>query len=166
MDPTVLTKQAISITGFYVNWRNLCPSTGDNRHQGEDRALYCSKLREAFCPHSWFSLYQFVTKNRSPITKCQKKGRFIIGLRIASNLGCKILSPIVNAPRGFKYVEAASGESLMITCPECGGSTRRSVRATLREFLFSIVYVYPFRCIECGHRFRRLQWGIRYVRYS
>ena len=32
------------------------------------------------------------------------------------------------------------------------------------ERALSAVYVYPFRCVQCGRRFRSLQWGRRYVR--
>jgi hypothetical protein len=32
------------------------------------------------------------------------------------------------------------------------------------ERLLSLVYVYPFRCQLCGHRFRFLQWGVKYQR--
>src|SRR5207244_841076 len=28
------------------------------------------------------------------------------------------------------------------------------------------VYIYPFRCSLCGHRFRALAWGRRYVKQS
>jgi hypothetical protein len=34
----------------------------------------------------------------------------------------------------------------------------------LAEILLSLFYVYPFKCQLCGHRFRSLQRGVRYVR--
>jgi len=39
---------------------------------------------------------------------------------------------------------------------------RRSSRIGAFERLISIVYVYPFRCPRCTHRFRALNWGHRY----
>ncbi|MGH7322181.1 MAG: PilZ domain-containing protein [Candidatus Rokuibacteriota bacterium] len=41
---------------------------------------------------------------------------------------------------------------------------RRSQRKGFLERLLSAVYVYPFRCQICAHRFKALQWGMRYVR--
>lgn len=32
------------------------------------------------------------------------------------------------------------------------------------ERVLALLYVYPFRCPRCGHRFRARQWGARYVR--
>jgi hypothetical protein len=32
--------------------------------------------------------------------------------------------------------------------------------------LFSLFYLYPFRCQLCTHRFLALQWGCRYKRYT
>jgi hypothetical protein len=40
----------------------------------------------------------------------------------------------------------------------------RVSRAGLGEHLASLFYVYPFRCQLCGHRFKFLQWGIKYKR--
>ncbi len=34
----------------------------------------------------------------------------------------------------------------------------------MAEILLSLVYVYPFRCQHCGHRFRAFHWGRRYTR--
>jgi len=39
---------------------------------------------------------------------------------------------------------------------------RRSSRVGAFERLASIVYVYPFRCQRCAHRFSQLTWGQRY----
>ena len=49
-------------------------------------------------------------------------------------------------------------------CPRCGKDfVRLSHRqGTIEQFL-SLVYVYPFRCQLCTHRFRALQWGTRYT---
>lgn len=50
-------------------------------------------------------------------------------------------------------------------CPQCGRDfVQRTHRQSLLEQLLSIAYVYPFRCQLCTHRFRAMQWGIRYVR--
>ena len=37
-------------------------------------------------------------------------------------------------------------------------------RQGVTERLLSVVYVFPFRCQLCGHRFRAMRWGERYVR--
>ena len=39
---------------------------------------------------------------------------------------------------------------------------RRSSRVGAYERLISLLYVYPFRCQRCTHRFRQLNWGQRY----
>jgi hypothetical protein len=50
-------------------------------------------------------------------------------------------------------------------CPACGSTlVRRSHRIGLAEEMLSLVYVYPFRCRLCTHRFFSLQWGVRYYR--
>ena len=50
-------------------------------------------------------------------------------------------------------------------CPNCSREfVKRVSREGVKERLFSIFYVYPFRCQLCGHRFRFRQWGVRYVR--
>ena len=50
-------------------------------------------------------------------------------------------------------------------CPRCRSAViDRASRATLLERLLSVVYIYPFRCQSCLHRFRRMAWGQRYVR--
>ena len=53
------------------------------------------------------------------------------------------------------------------SCPRC---SRRNVRRTSRlgvgERLLSAFYVYPFRCQVCSHRFRVVQWGVRYARLT
>jgi len=41
---------------------------------------------------------------------------------------------------------------------------RRSHRSGLAELLLSLVYVYPFRCQYCTHRWRAWQPGTRYTR--
>ena len=41
------------------------------------------------------------------------------------------------------------------TCPDCGGSNiRRSRYLNYKERLGSLVNVYPFRCRDCGARFK------------
>ena len=53
----------------------------------------------------------------------------------------------------------------MPACPRCGEAhVRRTSRENVLERLFSLFYLYPFRCQLCGHRFRAVQWGQRYVR--
>ena len=60
---------------------------------------------------------------------------------------------------------SATGRLVPVPCPECGGTlARRSHRNGLTEKIFSLAYVYPFRCQLCGHRFHALQWGARYHR--
>lgn len=50
-------------------------------------------------------------------------------------------------------------------CPNCSREfVKRVSREGVKERLFSIFYVYPFRCQLCGHRFRFRQWGVRYIR--
>jgi PilZ domain len=45
-------------------------------------------------------------------------------------------------------------------CPKCSGEfIRRVSRRGLLEQLLSGLYIYPFRCQLCGHRFRLQQWG-------
>lgn len=52
-------------------------------------------------------------------------------------------------------------------CPKCGRQfVQRSHRAGILERLLSILYVYPFRCQVCMHRFRSVRWGRRYRRRS
>lgn len=48
-------------------------------------------------------------------------------------------------------------------CPQCGRDfVRRSHREGTLEHLLSVVFVYPFRCQLCAHRFLALQWGAHY----
>jgi len=52
-------------------------------------------------------------------------------------------------------------------CPRCDrGKGRRCHRDGALEQVLSGVYIYPFRCSLCGHRFRALAWGRRYVKQS
>src|SRR3989475_10801320 len=52
-------------------------------------------------------------------------------------------------------------------CPRCNrGKGRRCHRDGALEQALSGVYIYPFRCSLCGHRFRALAWGRRYVKQS
>lgn len=49
-------------------------------------------------------------------------------------------------------------------CPRCGSDrVRRANRRGISECLFSLVYLYPFRCQACRHRFRRFSFE-RYER--
>ena len=50
-------------------------------------------------------------------------------------------------------------------CPRCGQAVvRRCPRSGLVDRLLSAVYLYPFRCQLCTHRFRALHRGVRYSR--
>ena len=50
-------------------------------------------------------------------------------------------------------------------CPRCSKEyVRRVSRVGPGERLISLFYVYPFRCQLCGHRFKLLQWGVKYRR--
>lgn len=52
-----------------------------------------------------------------------------------------------------------------ITCPRCGKEfMQRTTRNGSVEDLLGVVYVYPFRCQFCSHRFRTFQPGVRYHR--
>lgn len=50
-----------------------------------------------------------------------------------------------------------------IVCAKCRKPYVQAVRqqGTL-DRLLSLAYVYPFRCQVCRHRFRLMQWGLRY----
>ena len=62
---------------------------------------------------------------------------------------------------------ATTGSFVAVPCPKCGGTlARRSHRSGLAEEMLSVVYVYPFRCQLCAHRFLALQWGARYHRIA
>lgn len=64
-------------------------------------------------------------------------------------------------------VLSATGSFASVPCPACGGTlARRAHRNGLAEKMFSLLYVYPFRCQLCGHRFLALQWGTRYHRIA
>jgi len=48
-------------------------------------------------------------------------------------------------------------------CPRCQKSlTQRTNRHGIIERIASLLYVYPFRCQMCAHRFSVQQWGVRY----
>jgi PilZ domain-containing protein len=52
-----------------------------------------------------------------------------------------------------------------VKCPNCARDfVRRVARKGLAEVVFSLFYVYPFKCQLCGERFRSFQRGVRYVR--
>ena len=53
------------------------------------------------------------------------------------------------------------------SCPNCNKDfVRRAHRQGPAEVLFSLFYLYPFRCQLCTQRFLALQWGYRYKRYT
>jgi len=55
--------------------------------------------------------------------------------------------------------------SAIAECPRCGSpDVRRTRRVGLIERLLSLVYVYPFRCARCLHRYRAMRWGRRYTK--
>jgi hypothetical protein len=44
-------------------------------------------------------------------------------------------------------------------CPKCSGEfIKRVSRRGAGEVLLSFLYIYPFRCQLCGHRFKLLRW--------
>jgi hypothetical protein len=48
-------------------------------------------------------------------------------------------------------------------CPKCSRDyTKPVARGGLKDLLLSVIYVYPFRCQLCSHRFVFMQWGVRY----
>lgn len=50
-----------------------------------------------------------------------------------------------------------------VRCPRCGKDFVRRVRwEGLTEIVAGAVYLYPFACQLCAHRFRAWQWGVRY----
>jgi hypothetical protein len=52
-------------------------------------------------------------------------------------------------------------------CPQCHSAhVERTRRRGLRERLYSLLAIYPFRCQRCGHRFRVWQRGVRYRRQA
>jgi hypothetical protein len=54
----------------------------------------------------------------------------------------------------------------MPTCPDCGETHVGRTNRRGLERLLSALYVYPFRCRMCGHRFLAVQWGQRYTTRS
>ena len=51
-----------------------------------------------------------------------------------------------------------------LRCPECSTEyVKRVAGESLQERLLNSVYFYPFRCQLCGHRFKSLQWGMKYL---
>jgi predicted HAD superfamily Cof-like phosphohydrolase len=79
----------------------------------------------------------------------------------------ELLPPAAN-DRQARYPHDSSPrmhDHLSLRCPRCGNSfVRRSQRQGLKERLLSVVYLYPFRCQVCAHRFRAFQFGSRYVK--
>jgi hypothetical protein len=52
-----------------------------------------------------------------------------------------------------------------LNCPNCSSEfVKRARRTKPHERLFSVFYVYPFRCQVCSHAFKLFQPGIRYIR--
>ncbi len=50
-----------------------------------------------------------------------------------------------------------------ILCPKCGKDfVRRTLRKGAHEYVLSVIYVYPYRCQLCAHRFLRMEPGRRY----
>jgi predicted HAD superfamily Cof-like phosphohydrolase len=57
-------------------------------------------------------------------------------------------------------------EIIALQCQRCGKNfVRRSHRKGLKERLLSLVYIYPFRCHVCGHRFRAFRFRVRYDKH-
>lgn len=60
---------------------------------------------------------------------------------------------------------SAAVEAEAITCPRCDRAYAvRASREGVFERVVSLAYYYPFRCQLCRHRFRALNWGVRYER--
>jgi hypothetical protein len=53
---------------------------------------------------------------------------------------------------------------MIAQCRVCRSEAHRMPRKTILDFVLSAVYIYPFRCKSCGHQFKQMQWGIRYIR--
>jgi len=52
-----------------------------------------------------------------------------------------------------------------LVCPCCSsGQVSRAARHSQWDYLLSIIYIYPFRCESCAHKFRVFEWGVRYRR--
>lgn len=52
-----------------------------------------------------------------------------------------------------------------LKCPNCARDfVRRVAKSDVAEIVLSLVYIYPFKCQLCGHRFRAFRRGVRYVR--
>ena len=47
----------------------------------------------------------------------------------------------------------------LLQCPQCTSPLVRRSHRRRGERLLSLLTIYPFRCEECGTRFRRLVWG-------
>ena len=41
---------------------------------------------------------------------------------------------------------------------------RRTRRAGSMERVLSLIYLYPFRCARCLHRYLSMRWGTRYYK--
>ena len=53
-----------------------------------------------------------------------------------------------------------------LPCPRCSRVFVQRTRCRgLFERVGSLLMIYPFRCMRCGHRFRAKQRGVRYVRH-
>jgi hypothetical protein len=56
-------------------------------------------------------------------------------------------------------------ERLALHCPRCSKSfVQRSHRRGVKERLLSLIYIYPFRCQVCGHRFKAFRFRVRYAK--
>ena len=49
-------------------------------------------------------------------------------------------------------------------CPKCSSDFVKRVSRVGFERLISVLYIYPFRCEACRHRFRIMQWRVTYTR--
>jgi predicted RNA-binding Zn-ribbon protein involved in translation (DUF1610 family) len=65
-------------------------------------------------------------------------------------------------PEGAQTVSEKDATPAMPMCPDCGETHVGRVKRHRLERLLSVLYVYPFRCRICGHRFLAVQWGQRY----
>jgi len=54
-----------------------------------------------------------------------------------------------------------------IVCAKCRKPYIQAIRQQrVLDRLLSPLYIYPFRCQVCFHRFRTFQWGVRYVKQA
>jgi len=64
-----------------------------------------------------------------------------------------------------KGTDHQAGGTSPVMCPRCDKDfVQRVSRQGVIERAGGLFFFYPFLCQLCGHRFKRLQWGTRYVK--